>query len=148
MARPKKSTEVWYAKVAELMVRDQISFRNAISELEIPLANDEAVRIERNKVFKKTLLAEQNRFYAELADDPTRNKASLIGEMLFCARKLMLEHSFDKALEGFFKVARTEGIIGPETNVNVFHDLSAKDISEAKIRLAELEKEEKSQQVM
>lgn len=118
-----------------MMVRQDVGLRQAAHELgfELSVAEEEAIR--RRKSFQRLLWLERFRYYDEVAKSPERNRSSMVGQLMLCAQKLMLEGAFDKAAEVLYKAARLEGWIGGEGNVNVFADLTAKDIQSIREKL-------------
>lgn len=136
MARPRNEEQPYYQKVATIMVREAKSFRQAAIELNLELTAEECAHIEKLQSFQKVLWTARHRFYRELASDPERTKVSLLGQMMFLIQKLTEEGEYDKALEGAMKLAKVEGFIGPDSQVNIFSDVSPKDLEEAKARIA------------
>jgi hypothetical protein len=124
-------------RIAAKMVRQKVSLRQAVVDLNLdPVTPEEAIRLEESPAFQECFTKELYRFFKELGEDVDRNKGALVGEMLYCVRKLTEEGSYDKALEGLFKIARVEGHVGGESNVNVFANVTAKDIEEARKELS------------
>lgn len=137
MARPARIEQSWFGKVAEIMVREQKNIQQAAMECDVDLTSEELRALEKRKAFQQVLWTERHRFFQELASDPNRSKTSLLGQMLFLTQKLIEEGEYDKALEGLMKLAKIEGFVGPEQQVNIFGGLSPKDLEEAKKRLNE-----------
>lgn len=137
MGRPRKVEEPWYQRVAVLMVREGKTMRQAAMECDLALTVDDCIELEKKKDFQKVLWTERHRFYQELAKDPERSKISLIGQMMFLVQKLTDEGSYEKALEGIFKLMKAEGFIGPENQINLFNGVTPKDLEEAKAKIAE-----------
>ena len=132
MARPRNEEQPWYQKVAETMVRESKNIRQAATEHGLELTTEELHGVEKRKAFQQVLWTERHRFWQELANDPERGKLSLVGQMLFLVQKLIDEGSYDKALEGLMKIAKVDGIVGPEQQVNVFGGVTPKDLEEAR----------------
>lgn len=135
MARPVKSAEAWYEKAAEIMVREEKSLRQAAMELDLPLTTEECANIERRKTFQKALWAARHKFYKDLSSDPERNKNSVLGQLVFLAQKLIEEREYDKAAEVLFKLAKVEGHVGGENNINIFGNLTPQDIEAERKRI-------------
>ena len=130
----------WHIRCAEAMVANFWTFRQAAQELEIPLTMEEADKVEKSREFRNVLESARLRYWEELATNPSRNKESTIGEMIWLCRQLEREGSFDKALEGFYKIARICGWLDADTNVNIFGKITQADIEQAR---KELEKGQK-----
>lgn len=133
--RPKKIEEIWHAKAAELMVRHSISLRKAGEMLGANLTEQEASNLMRSKMFQKILWGERNKFWRELADDPQRSKQTAIGVAVLAIQKLAEAGQWKEVVEAVFKLGRIEGWVGSEGNVNIFQNLSAEEIEEAKKRV-------------
>jgi hypothetical protein len=133
-----KSEESWFQKAAELVVRENMPFRAAAHEAGAEITTVEAENIFRRKSFQKLLWTERNKYYAEVANEPGRNKTSAVGLMHLLVHKLIEAGEFDKALEGITKLAKLEGWLNPETQINIMGELTGKDL--AKLR-KDLEKE-------
>ena len=121
-----------------MVVRENMPFRAAAHEAGAQITTVEAENIYRRKSFQKILWAERNKFYAEVANEPGRNKTSAVGLMHLLVHKLIEAGEFDKALEGITKLAKLEGWLNPETQINIMQELTGKDLTRLR---KELEKE-------
>lgn len=117
------------------MVREGISLRMAVMKLGRDLDAAECDVIFKRKAFQETLREEQNKHYSAVAQIPGRSKTSAIGLLLVAIERLALEGEWAQVIAGVEKLAKLEGWVGAETNVNVFAGLTAKDISEARERI-------------
>ncbi len=129
--------QVWYQKVAETMVRESKNIRQAASEHGLELTSEELSKIEKLKSFQKVLWTERHRFFRELAADPERTKQALIGQMLFLTQKLIDDSEWEKAIEALLKLAKVEGLVGSESQINIFSGLTPQDLKDAKAKLIE-----------
>lgn len=127
-----------------MIVRDGVSLRQAATILQLPLTTQDCRNIERRKSYQKLLWAARHRYYAEIASDPQRTKVATIGNLQLLAQRLMDEGQYEKTAEVLFKLAKMEGWVGPESNVNVFGSLSHKDLQNIR---EELKKEAHAQLV-
>jgi hypothetical protein len=127
----------WWQPVGELIAREGISLREAATRLRLEITNEEAANTFRTKGFQKLLRSERQRFYMEIAQDPTWSRRTAIGKMLYLADRLMDNGEYDKAGELILKVARVEGWLSNETQVTVFNQLSDKEVEEIKQRAAQ-----------
>lgn len=126
----------WFVQAAEVMVRTQTSLKQAALEIGHSLDPDEADKVSRRRDFQEILRVEKNKFYASVANDPTRTKSVVLGQMWFLADKLIAEGEFEKAAGVLDKLGKMEGWSGNEGNINIFSGLTARDITEARERLA------------
>lgn len=126
----------WFVQAAELMVRTNVNLKVAASEIGHPLDSDEADRTARRRDFQDILRVEQNKYFAMVGNDPTRTKSAAIGRLHLIVDQLTREGELDKAAAALEKLAKLEGWIGSDSNINVFGGLTARDIAEARERLA------------
>lgn len=122
------------------MVRTNCSLKAAASEIGHPLDPDEADKVTRRRDFQEILRIEKNKFYTAVANDPTRTKAVVLGQMWFLADRLISEGEYEKAASVLDKLGKMEGWSGNEGNINIFSGLTHRDIAEAKARLTDLRK--------
>lgn len=134
-----KQAESWHQQVAEKMVREDKTLYAAVMELNIPLTSREAENLSKTKTFQRVLWQERNKYQKEIANDPERNKNSIVGQMVILAQKLTEEGKYDKAAEVLFKLARIEGHVGGESQVTVVAGLTQEEINKAKEQLKKLQ---------
>lgn len=126
----------WFVQAAEVMVRNSCTLKVAAFEIGHPLDGDEADKVSRRRDFQEILRVEKNKLFAGIANDPTRTKSVVLGQMWFLADKLIAEGEFEKAAGVLDKLGKMEGWSGNEGNINIFSGLTARDIAEARERLA------------
>jgi hypothetical protein len=122
---------------AELMARESISLREALTRLRVSLASDEVAKISRRASFQKLVRNAQNTLYQEIAGDPSYSRRAVIGKMLWMVDRMADSGEFRDAVEGLLKVARVEGWLSDATSVNVFNALTDQQLQELKKRAAE-----------
>lgn len=137
IARPPKSDESWFNAAADIIVREAVGLKDAVTQLSIPLTTQDCQNISRRKSFQTALRTAKIRFQAEVANAPGRNKTSTIGHLQILAEKLELEGAHDKAAEVLFKISKLENWVGEGGVVNVFGGLSQKDIDLLKKQVEE-----------
>jgi hypothetical protein len=118
------------------MVRESYNLKQAASQIGHPLDPDEAEKVERRRDFQEILGVEKNKYYAAVANDPSRTKSTVLGRLTILAEKLTQQGDYDKAAVVLEKLAKIEGWTGGDSTVNVFSGLSSRDISEARERIA------------
>ena len=134
MSRPPKSEE-WLVPAAELMVRESISLRQAVSHLGLEVTSDQCEAVERRKSWKKIVWDARHKYWDSLGGDPALNKNSVIGQLLLLAQQLREEGELDKSAEVLFKLSKLAGWVGPEQVVNAFGGLNAKEFEELRARV-------------
>lgn len=132
-----KSQLPWQVQLAQSMIKDDLSMIAAVTRLGLELSNQDCDELSRDEEFQRLLRAERNRYYRDLAVDPSRDKRTAVGMMLSAIQKLLDEGEWDKAVEGITKLAKLEGWLAPDGQVSIFANLSAKDLEEVRKRLQE-----------
>lgn len=117
------------------MVTGNMPFKQAAGELKIDWTAAECDKIARRTEFKRILREVKYSFHAEVANTPGRNKSSAIGMMQVAIENLLAEGEWDKAVAAIEKLAKLEGWMGSDSNIQIFAGLTARDIAEAKERI-------------
>jgi hypothetical protein len=143
VARPMLE-ETWYVEAAQLMARTGCSLKQACTELDVPISNEEATVLIRRASFTKLLWQERHRFFRDLGADPNFSKDTAIGKLLNLAQKLEEDGEFDKAGEVIFKIAKMTGWVGPESTVSVFGELSQRDLDAIRTKIKDGDLKSKS----
>lgn len=126
----------WQLEAANLMAQTGCSLSQAATHLQKIVSIDECNAILRRSTFQRVLWEARHRFFSELGSNPNYKKETAIGRLLMLAEKLEQEGKFDSAAEVVFKIAKMNGWTGPESTVNVFGDLSQKDIDNIRKKLS------------
>lgn len=126
----------WQLEAANLMAQTGCSLSQAATHLQKIVSVDECNVILRRSTFQRVLWEARHRFFSELGSNPNYKKETAIGRLLMLAEKLEQEGKFDSAAEVVFKIAKMNGWTGPESTVNVFGDLSQKDIDNIRKKLS------------
>lgn len=116
------------------MVREGKGLFLVATEMELGVTKKQSDEILKDPEFQRTLRGEKLRFYRELASDPGRSKQSNIGTLLFLCDQLIAKEQFDKAANVLMSVMKAEGQLEDKTTVNVFADLSAKELEEIRVK--------------
>jgi hypothetical protein len=113
---PRKLTppEPWWAEAADLIVRCEISLRQAAAELGIDLTIEEADNIRGRKLFQKALDDARTAYYTEIGSSPKLSKDLVVGQVYKLANKLAAEGEAYKASDALLKLARIRGWVGYE----------------------------------
>lgn len=127
--------DAWMRRVAELMARDSISFKEAVIALNLPLTAGECEAVRRRGEFEEILFEETQKFRTLMADSPSATKSAAIGMLLMAAEKLFHQGDYDKAAVVVEKLAKLQGWIGSESNINIIAGMTAKDIELAKDKI-------------
>ena len=77
------------------------------------------------------------RYYSEIESSPGRTKAAVLGMVTIAIQKLYDAGEWEKVIEACLKLSKMQGWVGQENEVNIFANISAKDIEEARKQLAD-----------
>ena len=136
--------EPWWAEAADLMVRCNISLRQAAAELGIDLTIEEADNIKGRKLFQKALDDAKIAYYNEIGSNPRLSRDVVVGQIYELANVLSKEGEAYKASDALLKLAKIKGWIGyePDTISKMLSGLTQRDIDEMKQKLSEAKKDE------
>jgi hypothetical protein len=123
------------APAAEIMVRENKSFKEAVTDLGIPLNTNDCVIYARRNSFKALLRAATAKFHNEIGTDPSLTKDSVAGQLKILADRLMEKGDDDKSAQVLERLAKVKNWIGEGGNVNIFSGLTQRDIDEMKAKI-------------
>jgi hypothetical protein len=136
---PRKLTppEPWWPEAADLMVRCNLSLRQAAAELGIDLTIEEAENTKDRKLFQKALDEARTAYYTEIGSNPRLSKDVVVGQVYKLANKLAEDGEAYKASDALLKLAKIKGWVGnePDSFYDLFKDLRQKDIDELKQKI-------------
>ena len=130
MTRKLTPPEPWWSEAADLMVRCNISLRQAAAELGVDLSIEEADNIKGRKLFQKALDEAKIAYYNEIGSNPRLSKDVVVGQMYELANVLTKEGEAYKASDALLKLAKIKGWVGEGGNLNIFSGLTTRDIDE------------------
>lgn len=128
--------ENWHLEAADLMARTGCSLKQAATDLNQLASVEDCNALLKRATFQRVLWEARHRFFSALGADPNFKKETAIGRLLSLAQKLEVEGKYDSAAEVVFKIAKMNGWTGPESTVNVFGELSQKDIDSIRKKLS------------
>jgi hypothetical protein len=146
MPRKPEPLEQWMLDAIRLMVRQNLSLRQAAQQLGHAVtpqqANNIAGRIRFQDAFEEARLM----YYAEIGSGPKLTKDAVVGQIFKLAERLASEREDYKAADTLLKLAKIRGWIGEAEERPAFANLTQRDIDElrAKVREAELEQQEQT----
>jgi hypothetical protein len=131
----------WYEKAAVAIVRNNYSLFRWANENDKGLTQRDCENITRTKAWQDVMRAERNKFFKELANDPSRSRNVAVGQLLFAVQRLLEAEQFDKAVAALAQLFKVEGWANDQTSVNIFNDLSAKNLDDLRKKLGKQPKE-------
>lgn len=129
-----KPTEHWYERACDAIVREGKSLFAYSNEVDLGLTNRECDNILKTKGFQEVLRTRRNVYYKEIANDSSLSRAAVKGQLVLAITKMMENSQFDKAANAIMQLAKLEGWTSDGTNVNVFNELTAKDLAELRTK--------------
>ena len=137
MGRQAIKPEEWWSLAAALMVKHNLSLREAAHELGIELTIAEANTLSKRVLFKDCLEQAKTDYYSEIG--PRISKEQIEGLLFALAERLASDREDAKASEALLRLAKVKGIVGyePDSLQKIFSSLTQSDIDELKRRLKE-----------
>ena len=134
---PEIPAQSWYDDAAEAMVRHGQKLFDYANEKNLGLRKVECDNIVRTKEFMAALRGARNKFYKELANDPTRTRNTAVGQLVHAIQSLIDNEQYDKAVAAIAQLAKMEGWNKEAANaINLFQDLSGGDIAKLREKVA------------
>lgn len=127
----------WMKKAAERMCWSNCSLKQAAVEIGVEISIDESDVILRSREFQEVLEAETVRYRNHFSETPGYSKTTAIGMMHVAIENLAKEGEWDKVVMSVEKLAKLEGWIGLDSNVNIFAGITTKDIEAQKKKILE-----------
>lgn len=122
------------------MAQTGCSLKQAVTELGEEVTSEECHKILNRVSFQKALWLERHRYHSELARDPSFTQDSVVGKMQVLAQKLEEEGANDKSAEVLLKICKIKGWASGEGQVNIFGELSQKDLDLIRASISKKEK--------
>lgn len=132
----------WYEKAAVAIVRDGKTLFAYANEANLGLTSRECENVARTKEFAEVLRTERNKFYRELATDPSRSRYTAVGQLIFAIGRMLEAEQFDKAVAAIAQLAKLEGWTSDQAQVSVFNDLTGKDIDALRAKVTQARERE------
>jgi hypothetical protein len=131
----------WIPQACELMVKYDLSLRQAAAELGQDISIEEAEALKDRKLFKERLEEKRLAYYSEIGSNPKLTKEAVVGMVFKMAERLAQDREDYKSADALLKLAKMQGWVGaePDSLWKTFSALSQADIDEMKERLKEQE---------
>ncbi len=114
MPRKPEPLEPWVLEAINLMVRQNLSLRQAAAQLGVDITPQQADNISGRTRFNDALDEARLAFYAEVGSNPRLTKDALIGKVYLLAERLSSDREDAKAIEALFRLAKIQGWIAGE----------------------------------
>jgi hypothetical protein len=110
----------WIPQACELMVKYDLSLRQAAAELGKNISIEEAEALKDRKLFKEAMESARLADYTELGSDSKINKDAVVGQMYKLAGRLTAEHEDYKAADTLLKICKAMGWTGESEQKSEF----------------------------
>jgi hypothetical protein len=124
----------WIPQACELMVKYDLSLRQAAAELGQDISIEKAEALKDRKLFKERLEEKRLAYYSEIGSNPKLTKEAVVGMVFKMAERLANDREDYKSADALLKLAKMQGWVGaePDSLWKTFSALSQKDIDEMK----------------
>ena len=123
----------WIPQACELMVKYDLSLRQAAAELGKDISVEQAEVLKDRKLFKEALESARLAHYAELGSDYRLNRDAVVGQIFKLAERLASDREDYKAADALLKLSKIKGWVGePEHKPSLFDGLTQTDIDRLK----------------
>lgn len=122
-------------QAAEIMIKEGKSFKEAVTDLGIPLTTQECVNMAKRMTFQALLRKVRAQYHIEVGTDPTLSKDKVAGQLQILADRLAEKGEDDKAAQVLERLAKVKNWIGEGGSINIFQGLTQRDIDEMKAEL-------------
>jgi hypothetical protein len=147
MPRKPEALEPWMLEAINLMVRQNLSLRQAGQQLGVDVTPQKADNIQGRIRFVDALEEARLKYYAEIGSNPRLTRDAIVGHIFKLAGRLTADREDYKAAEALLKLAKIQGwIAGEGSDKPVLANLTQDDIDRlrAEIKAKELEQEQAS----
>jgi hypothetical protein len=114
MPRKPEPLEPWIENAIQLMIRKDLTLRQAAQQLGHEVSVQAADNIQGRQRFADALQEERLKYYAEIGSNPLLNKDVLIGKVYLLSERLASDREDAKASEALFRLAKIQGWIAGE----------------------------------
>jgi hypothetical protein len=129
MPRKPEPLEPWMLDAIELIVRQNLSLRQAAQQLGQEITPQEADNIQGRIRFLDLLEEARLKYYAEIGSNPRLTRDVVVGLLFKLAERLTADREDAKASDSLFKLSKVQGwIAGEGSDAPVLANLTQDDI--------------------
>ena len=143
MARSVIALPEWIPQACELMVRYDLSLRQAAAELGKDISVEEAEALKDRKLFKEALESARLAHFADIGSDYRLNRDAVVGAIFKLAQRLAADREDYKAADALLKLAKIRGWTSgePEHKPSLLDSLMQSDIDALKAQIERAEEQ-------
>lgn len=135
---PRKVTFLpeWMGQAVQLMVKYDLSLRQAAAELGQDISIEEAEALKDRKLFKEALDSARLAHFAEIGSDYRLNRDAVVGQIFKLAERLASDREDYKSGDLLLKLAKIRGWVGePEHTPSLVDRLTQNDLDALKAQV-------------
>ena len=114
MSRKPNALEPWMLDAIELIVRRQLTLRQAATQLGQDLTPAQCDNIQGRIRFQDALEEARLKYYAAIAANPRLTKDAVVGQLFMLAQRLATDREDYKAADALLKLAKVQGWLSGE----------------------------------
>jgi len=139
MPRKPDPLEPWMLEAVELMIQENLSLRQAASQLGIEITPQEADNISGRIRFKDAIDEARLAYFTEIGSNPRLTKEAVVGQLYQLATRLAADREDFKAADALLKLAKIQGWMGyePDSLQKTLSALTQEDIDQLKGEIRE-----------
>ena len=119
----------WIPQACELMVKYDLSLRQAAAELGHDITIEEAEALKDRKLFKEAQESARLAHFAEIGSDYRLNRDAVVGQIFKLAERLASDREDYKAADALLKLSKIKGWVGePEDKPSLLDSLTQSNI--------------------
>jgi len=147
MPRKPEPLEPWMFDAINLIVRQNLTLRQAEQQLGQEVTAQEADNIQGRIRFQDALEEARLSYYTEIGANPRLTKDAVVGQLYKLAERLASDREDYKAADSLLKLAKVQGWVGaePDSLSVMFSKFSQADLDEMKRRAKEMAEKQKGQ---
>lgn len=136
MPRKPEPLEPWMIDAIQLMVRQNLSLRQAAQQLGQEITPQQADNIAGRIRFQDALQEARLEYYREVGSNPRLTKEAVVGQLFKLAERLANDREDYKAADALLKLAKIQGWTSGEGGAQpVFANLTQADIDRLKAEI-------------
>jgi hypothetical protein len=139
MPRKPDPLEPWMLDAIQLMIRENLSLRQAAAQLGIEITPQQADNISGRIRFKDALDEARLAYFTEIGSNPRLTKDAVVGQLYQLATRLAADREDFKAADALLKLAKIQGWMGyePDPLQKAFAALTQEDIDQLRGEIRE-----------
>ena len=147
MPRKPDLLEPWMEDAIQLMIRKDLTLRQAAQQLGHEVSPQEADNIQGRIRFQDALEEARLKYYAEIGANPRLTKDAIVGQLFVLAQRLATDHEDAKSADALLKLAKVQNWTSGEDYKDrpVYANLTQADIDRLRAELRSKQEQQSSE---